>query len=243
MVLSDTDMLGLVRTLPIPMPWDREAFVQGIGEMRGRAIALIATEREFFADRLCGMSLAREDDDVILYERDASQFRIDQVICHQIGHMVLGHHSSARPKVSEALVNSVRLRAVPDRAPESASTVLNSTDYGDEQEHEADLFALLLLMNATEREEHSKIRQAPSRPTASQSQQRARAWGPSPTVDADLALVRGYVRELKIACDDLRHQPFNPEARAHLMRVILHDSERADAANDRLHAGFTGRGQ
>lgn len=53
------------------------------------------------------------------------------------------------------------------------------------------------------------------------------------TADSDIALVRGYSRELKIACDELHDDPFNSDARAQLMRLIL-DSKNADAAQERL---------
>lgn len=56
-----------------------------------------------------------------------------------------------------------------------------------------------------------------------------------PAAEADLALVRGYSRELKIACDELHGDPFDTNARAHLLRLILQGSEGADAANERLH--------
>ncbi|ETB46603.1 hypothetical protein O981_27615 [Mycobacterium avium 10-5560] len=56
-------------------------------------------------------------------------------------------------------------------------------------------------------------------------------------------MVRGYSRELKIACDELHDDPFNPNARAQLMRLILHDSKNADAAQQRLqrHQVLLGR--
>ncbi|CDP87222.1 MULTISPECIES: hypothetical protein [Mycolicibacterium] len=242
MVLSDIDMLELIRTLPIPVPWDREAFVQAIADMRGRPITVIATETAFLSHSLCGVWLEREHDDVILHERDASDFRVHQVVCHQIGHMVLGHHSSgARSYVCDMLVESALRHALPDLAPELVKTAPGSNDYGDEQEHEADLFALLL-MNAAEGEEHSMIRDTPNSSTASRWQQRARACAPSSTEDADLALVRGYARELRSACDDLRDEPFNREAREHLIRLVMQDSKTADEANQRLRAGFA-RGQ
>ncbi|WP_172975574.1 hypothetical protein [Mycobacterium avium] len=39
---------------------------------------------------------------------------------------------------------------------------------------------------------------------------------------------------MKIACDELHDDPFNSDARAQLMRLILHDSKNADAAQERL---------
>jgi len=59
---------------------------------------------------------------------------------------------------------------------------------------------------------------------------------PLPTPDSDMAVVRGYCRELKIACDELHDDPFNPVARQELIRLILQDSKTADAAKARLHA-------
>lgn len=56
-----------------------------------------------------------------------------------------------------------------------------------------------------------------------------------PGAEADLALVRGFARELRIACDDLHGDPFDTNARAHLVRLILQGSDDADAANQRLH--------
>lgn len=53
--------------------------------------------------------------------------------------------------------------------------------------------------------------------------------------EADLALVRGFSRELKIACDDLYGDPFDTDARAQVVRLILQDSGAADAAIQRLH--------
>lgn len=57
---------------------------------------------------------------------------------------------------------------------------------------------------------------------------------PLPTADSDLALVRSYSRELKIACDELHDDPFNADARAQLVRLILQDSKKADVAKERL---------
>ncbi|WP_049743230.1 hypothetical protein [Mycolicibacterium goodii] len=234
-------MLGLVRTLPIPVPWSADAFVRGIADMRGRPITLIATEPEFLSGSLCSPWLAREDDDVIVYERGATDFRIHQVICHQIGHMILGHHRGEGGPVRDPLTEPASHPALPDHAAESASTAESGTGYGDEQEYEADLFALLL-MNGADWQQHSIRRRSANRSTAARSQQRARSCGPPPTAYSDLTLVRGYARNVEIACDFLHDEPFSPQARANLLRLILHDSRSADAANKRLRDGFA-RGQ
>lgn len=56
-----------------------------------------------------------------------------------------------------------------------------------------------------------------------------------PGVEADLALVRSYSRELKIACDELHGDPFDTDARENLLRLIQQDSQSVDAARNRLN--------
>jgi hypothetical protein len=56
------------------------------------------------------------------------------------------------------------------------------------------------------------------------------------SADADYALVRGYSRELKIACDELHDNPFDTAARETLKTLIAERSKAADAALDRLTA-------
>jgi len=53
------------------------------------------------------------------------------------------------------------------------------------------------------------------------------------SVDADREIVRGYTRAMKIACDDLHADPFDPDALAQI-ETVLRDSEVADAARTRL---------
>ncbi|WP_176561867.1 hypothetical protein [Mycolicibacterium palauense] len=53
------------------------------------------------------------------------------------------------------------------------------------------------------------------------------ATGMSATNDPDWTVVRDFVRELKIACDDLHAEPFNPEARQMVLRLIQSDSPAA----------------
>jgi hypothetical protein len=53
------------------------------------------------------------------------------------------------------------------------------------------------------------------------------------SVDADREIVRGYTRAVKIACDDLHADPFDPDALAQI-EMVLRQSEVADAARTRL---------
>ncbi|CAN5622476.1 hypothetical protein BH09ACT8_BH09ACT8_50830 [soil metagenome] len=44
-----------------------------------------------------------------------------------------------------------------------------------------------------------------------------------------IAAARTYSRSVKIACDELHDDPFNPQARAALLKLIVDDSSDADA--------------
>ena len=56
---------------------------------------------------------------------------------------------------------------------------------------------------------------------------------PAPN-DRDWTVVRDFVRELKIACDDLHAEPFKPEAREAVLRLLQTDSAAADSALERV---------
>ncbi|MEN4397457.1 MULTISPECIES: ImmA/IrrE family metallo-endopeptidase [Mycobacteriaceae] len=159
MALSSQDMLDLVRRLPIPIPWDRDAFVQSVADMRGRPITLIPSETALLGDSLCGLWLARDDDDLILHERGTSDYHIDQIVCHEIGHMLLGHRSGIHRETGGGLGESAWRQALPNVAPESVRAVLGRKDFGEdfggEQEREAEMFASLLMI-ATEEKTHQR---------------------------------------------------------------------------------------
>lgn len=155
MTLSNQEILDLARTLPIPTAWDRDAFVQQVAEMRGRPIRLVPVETAFLADSPCGLWVARDHDDVIVHERGTSDYHIDQIVCHEIGHMLLGHRSGTPRENREDTIESAWRRLLPDVSPESVHAVLGRKDYGDDQEREAEMFASLLMI-ATEEQAHQR---------------------------------------------------------------------------------------
>lgn len=57
---------------------------------------------------------------------------------------------------------------------------------------------------------------------------------PASAGDPDLDTVRDFARNLKIACDELHDDPFNPDARAALLRLLESDCAAADAAHARV---------
>ncbi|GAB1816153.1 hypothetical protein MUNTM_51960 [Mycobacterium sp. MUNTM1] len=156
MPASNVDILALTRSLPIPVPWDRNAFIENLGQMRGRAIRLVPTDTAALADSPCGLWLACDDEDVILHETGTTDYHIDQIVGHEIGHILLGHGRSASHACDAAVC-----RALPDLDPDTVRAVLGRGDYAGDQERDAEMFASLLLIAAAEAaERHSMMRSA-----------------------------------------------------------------------------------
>ncbi|PJE03599.1 MAG: hypothetical protein CK429_32875 [Mycobacterium sp.] len=157
MAISNEDMLAMARELPIPVPWDRDLFIQNIAEMRGRPITLIPTETAALADSPCGLWLTRDDDDLILHEVGTSEYHIDQIVCHEIGHMVLGHgRTRAFGADRDREIEMCRL-VMPDIDPAAVNAVLGRTDFASDQERDAEMFASILMIAAAERADHQSM--------------------------------------------------------------------------------------
>jgi hypothetical protein len=151
MTISNNDLLALTRELPIPVPWNRDAFIDNLACRRGRPIRLLATDARYLAGSPCGVWLKRDTDDVILHEIGTSEYHIDQIVCHEIGHMVLQHDIGSRSASSEhsRYVNLCRA-VMPDLDPTSVRAVLGRIDYASDQERDAEMFASLLMIAAAD---------------------------------------------------------------------------------------------
>lgn len=157
MVVSNADMLALARELPIPVPWDRDVFISNLGEMRGRTIRLIPADIAGLADSPCGLWLACKDEDLILHESGTTDYHIDQIVGHEVGHILLGHgRRSARGCVSTRELKMCR-QALPDIDPETVRAVLGRTDYATDQERDAEMFASLLMIAAVEADQRRSM--------------------------------------------------------------------------------------
>jgi hypothetical protein len=150
MAISNADMLALARQLPIPVPWDRDVFINNLSELRGRPIRLIPTDTAALADSPCGLWLARDDEDLILHAIGTSDYHIDQIVGHEIGHMLLGHGRGCASGADKAHERELCRQILPDIDPETVRAVLGRTNYGSDQERDAEMFASLLMIAAAE---------------------------------------------------------------------------------------------
>lgn len=158
MKISNADMLELARRQPIPVPWDRDVFVRNVAEQRGRPITLIPMNTAAWGDiPCCGLWLAREDDDLILHEAGTTDYHIDQIVGHEVGHILLDHHSQPAFGSDKAREHDLCRQVVPGIDPRTVRAVLGRRDGGNEQEHHAEMFASLLMIAVAEANDRSSV--------------------------------------------------------------------------------------
>ncbi|MGK5627227.1 ImmA/IrrE family metallo-endopeptidase [Streptomyces sp. URMC 123] len=93
----------------------------------------------------CGLWVACETADIILYEPDTSPSHQEHIIAHELAHILCGHHGEGR-------MDDAGTRALfPDLDPQLVRDMLGRTAYTDPQEREAEMIASLILKRARRR--------------------------------------------------------------------------------------------
>lgn len=146
---SNAEMLALARSLPVPTPWNRDRFIDNLAAMRGRPITLLPTETSVLADSPCGLWLACDDEDLILHETGTSDYHIDQIVCHEIGHMLLGHGQNAAGAADQSKEWKACQQSLPDISPDVVRAILGRAQYSNTQEREAETFAIIMMRQIT----------------------------------------------------------------------------------------------
>lgn len=131
----------MIRTLPIPRPFDLERFRLGLACHRGRMLRFVPAPG-FPAPGVVGTGglwIATADEDHIFYPRDATPLGQLHVIAREIGHMVLTHQGGP------AATSEMARLLLPSLDPGLVVGTLGRPRYTFADEQEADLFAALLL--------------------------------------------------------------------------------------------------
>lgn len=115
---NDRNAANLAGMFHLPNPWSLEDFVTCVAYVRGRHIALLPTDT---AGSMCGLWVSTDQADYIAYERNTSGPHREQIILHELGHMLFDHPSTA------------------------LTTRRHGPRYSDVQEREAELFATTIL--------------------------------------------------------------------------------------------------
>lgn len=150
MTVSNAELLELARSLPIPVPWDRDMFVDNLAKKRGRPIRLVPTNTAALTDIPCGLWITRDDEDLILHESGTSEYHIDQIVCHEIGHMMLGHSRCEKVGDEKARLLQLLASSLPSVDQATVRTVLGRMAYPNDEERDAEMFANMLMVAAAE---------------------------------------------------------------------------------------------
>jgi hypothetical protein len=129
----------MIRTMPIPRPFDLEMFRLGLGRQRGRALRFVAAPGVGARRDLLGVWLATDRADHIFYPQDATPLGQLRVLAREIGHMVLAHEGGP------AATSEIARLLLPSFDPALVLSTLGRTRYCEADEEEAEIFAVLLL--------------------------------------------------------------------------------------------------
>lgn len=157
MALSNDEMLAKARELPLPKRWDRAQFIKNLAEMRGRRIHLVPADTASLAGSPCGLLIVRPDDDIIVYEAGTSEYHIDQIVRHEVGHMMLGHDRVQIEEPSSQSASDLFHTVMPNIDPAAVRAVLGRQDFSGEQEYEAEAFANMLMFASMEKETKTSL--------------------------------------------------------------------------------------
>lgn len=149
MGLSDADIAAIVKQLPIPVPWDRAEFVARIARRRGRPITLIPVDTSALIDSPCGLWLSLDGQDLLLHASGTTEYHIDHIVNHEIGHMVLDHDGML-PREGRPDTTDLYRQVLPDLDPAAVNLVLARGAYNSDQEHEAEQFANEVMLAAAD---------------------------------------------------------------------------------------------
>lgn len=137
----------LVDRLDLPADWTADEFFASVERMRGRRIRRLLLPSTAPVG-LCGLWLACEDHDVILYRRSSDPGVELHVALHEVGHMLLGHgqDTSISPAGWTALTRVGALDRETDLSTVRAARGISS--YAAQEEYEAELLATLIGLRA-----------------------------------------------------------------------------------------------
>lgn len=126
--------------LHIPVPWSIEAFSANLAHARQRPIRLLAWDFPDGDRQPSGAWIPTAQGDYIFYSRKATPTGRDQIIGHELGHLLLQHV----PSLGDAPAGLVQALA-PALDPALARRFLARTGYQAEQEAQAEEFGTRLV--------------------------------------------------------------------------------------------------
>ncbi|MFI7601249.1 hypothetical protein [Actinoplanes sp. NPDC049681] len=129
---------SIVGDIKLPRPFSAKALCESLAAQSARRIYLHPYQAVGVGDEApCGAWIATSQADHIFFEHRTSKYHQEQIILHEIGHMLCGHRLQ---DVDEHVLSSSDLTC-----PDVIAGALMRTSYTNQQEKEAELVATMLL--------------------------------------------------------------------------------------------------
>lgn len=135
-----------IDSLSLPPGWKLDDLSKLMETRRGRKLRLIPFAAPCPGENtIYGLWLETADDDMIMYRSDTSEYHQLHIVCHELGHMLLGHRCD-EVRTSDYVAAVAALS--PDLDVETVEAVLARSSCATEREWEAELAADLLMEKA-----------------------------------------------------------------------------------------------
>lgn len=136
---------ALLNEIGLPKPWRVTEFCANVAAYRGRPIELLPCDMPGGGPD--GMWVELPSVDVILHDQHTSDLHREHIVCHEIGHMLLGHHGDSGADALMPDLDPGVLRAIGatrEGGDRSAGPRMHRRKYSSRQEQEAELTASLI---------------------------------------------------------------------------------------------------
>lgn len=128
-----------IKTLHVPRPFELALLLAELERVRGRPVELMPAATR--PDSPCGVWVSMPGADYIFYEQGTESLHRAHIICHEIGHMLFGHHGGPW---SDDIIRLL----MPSLDPALVRSMLGRSAYTNAEEREAETLASLILERA-----------------------------------------------------------------------------------------------
>jgi hypothetical protein len=134
---------ALLRELDLPRPFSVGALGDAVRRVRGRPLIILPLPLPASDESPYGLWAEYPDADFILHEAGTSPAHRDQIILHEIAHILLGH--GAATSFPGPASPAAGRRPAPGLSAEAAVAMMARHTYGSAEERHAEIVASLLM--------------------------------------------------------------------------------------------------
>jgi len=126
--------------IPVPNPFDLDAFCAVMAAHRGRPLTLQPMPG-LGPGAPCGLWISMPSADYVFYDPETSRLHAEHIVLHELSHMLSGHTTGITAGLGP---DGAVGRLVPDLDPRTIGTILGRAGYTTTQEREAEMLASLI---------------------------------------------------------------------------------------------------